>query len=113
MSQDFRADLHVDTLSLLAERGGGLAPRRTDFQVDSERCQMGRIDLLGTAIFTVDGHESPWEHCLSLLEARDRLHQDSREPSECHDDGSESRMLCHHGNCLCHVPRIHQNGPSE
>ena len=80
MSQDFRADLHVDTLSLLAERGGGLAPRRTDFQVDSERCQMGRIDLLGTAIFTVDGHESPWEHCLSLLEARDRLHQDSREP---------------------------------
>lgn len=80
MSQDFRADLHVDTLSLLAERGGGLAPRRTDFQVDSERCQMGRIDLLGTAIFTVDGHESPWEHCLSLLEARDRLHQDSSEP---------------------------------
>ena len=80
MIQDFRADLHVDTLSLLAERGGGLAPRRTDFQVDSERCQMGRIDLLGTAVFTVDGHESPWEHCLSLLEARDRLHQDSSEP---------------------------------
>ena len=80
MSQDFRADLHVDTLSLLAERDGGLTPRRSDFQVDAERCQSGGIHLLGTAVFTVDGHESPWEHCLSLLEARDRLHQDSSEP---------------------------------
>jgi len=80
MSQDLRADLHVDTLSLLAERGGGLTPQRNDFQVDSQRCQLGNIDLLGTAVFTVDGHESPWEHCLSLLEARDRLHQDSSEP---------------------------------
>lgn len=92
MKRDFRADLHVDTLSLLAERGGGLTPQRDDFQVDGQRCQAGGINLLGTAVFTVDGHASPWEHCLSLLEARDRLHQNPDEPFEIvsHPDQVES-----------------------
>ena len=75
-----RVDLHIDTLSLLAERGGGLTPKREDFHVDAERCQAGGISLLGTAVFTVDGHEEPWKHCLSLFDARDRLHSDPNEP---------------------------------
>lgn len=87
-----RVDLHVDTLSLLAERGGGLAPQREDFHVDAERCAVGRISLLGTAIFTIDGHDQPWEHCLSLLDARDRLHADPEEPFRvvAHPDDLES-----------------------
>ena len=80
MSLTPRVDLHVDTLSLLAERGGGLSPRRPDFQVDGERCQAGNLRVLGSAIFTVDGHPEPWDHCLSLLQARDRLHEDPAEP---------------------------------
>ncbi|OUU24607.1 MAG: hypothetical protein CBC13_03255 [Planctomycetia bacterium TMED53] len=75
-----RVDLHIDTLSLLAERGGGLAPTRPDFQVDSARCAEGGMSLLCTAIFTEDGKPEPWDHCLKLLDSRDRLHESEGEP---------------------------------
>ena len=34
-----RADLHVDTLWRLEEKGGGLTPDRDDLQIDANRCQ--------------------------------------------------------------------------
>ncbi len=75
-----RVDMHVDTLSLLAAKGGGLSPQRSDFQIDAARCREGSVSLLCTAVFTEDGTKNPWQHCLRLLEARDRLHENESEP---------------------------------
>ena len=58
-----RADLHVDTLWRLEEKGGGLTPDRDDLQIDANRCREGKVSLLCTAVFTEDNRADPWEHC--------------------------------------------------
>lgn len=75
-----RVDLHVDTLWRLEEKGGGLNPRREDLQIDADRCSEGAVSLLCTAAFTEDNRVDPWEHCLRLLEVKDRLSLDPDEP---------------------------------
>ena len=77
---EYRVDLHVDTLSKLAEHGGALTPQRPNFHVDAHKCQLSKMSLIGSAIFTVDGHPDPWGHCLKLLEERNLLHADKHQP---------------------------------
>ena len=77
-----RADLHVDTLWRLEEKGGGLSPRREQLQVDASRCKQGSVGLLCTAVFTEDDRADPWNHGHRLLDVRDRLHSEAGEPFE-------------------------------
>ena len=74
-----RADLHVDTLWRLEEKGGGLTPDRDDLQIDANRCREGKVSLLCTAVFTEDNRADPWEHCCRLLDVKDRLSKDPEE----------------------------------
>ncbi|MGE4602624.1 MAG: membrane dipeptidase [Planctomycetota bacterium] len=75
-----RADLHVDTLWRLEEKGGGLTPFRDDLQIDAKRCLEGDVRLLCTAIFTEDQREDPWDHCCRLLDVMQRISDDPGEP---------------------------------
>ncbi len=75
-----RADLHVDTLWRLEEKGGALTPTRDDLQIDSTRCQEGEVNLLCTAVFTEDKRVDPWEHCGRLLDVKEMLSSDPHEP---------------------------------
>ncbi|MGE4618685.1 MAG: membrane dipeptidase [Planctomycetota bacterium] len=75
-----RADLHVDTLWRLEEKGGGLSTPREDLHIDAQRCRSGRIRLLCTAVFTEDNRQDPWQHCCRLLDVKDRLSADVNEP---------------------------------
>ncbi len=77
-----RADLHVDTLWRLEEKGGGLSPRREPLHIDASRCKEASIRLLCTAVFTEDDRVDPWNHCNRLLDVRDRLHSEAEEPFE-------------------------------
>jgi len=77
-----RADLHVDTLWRLEEMGGGLFPQREQLHIDASRCREAAVSLLCSAVFTEDARADPWNHCNRLLDVRDRLHSDAREPFE-------------------------------
>lgn len=69
---DSVVDLHVDTLSRASRGDGCFSTGEGDLAVDYQRCQLGSVRLLLTALYTTDGAGDPWGAVNKMLAIRDQ-----------------------------------------